>query len=131
MRFEAHATDGATFAQARRDKEAKYPELRDAALRVKFIVAAAEVGGRYNEEVVSLVRQLVAFRASQFAPLLRRSMRVILARRYWGILSVATQRAVAQCVDNPCVASSASSFPIPDLEVLLTAYEAPEGSRMA
>ena len=131
MRFEAHTTDGATFAQARRDKEAKYPELLALGLRLKFIVAAAEVGGRYNDEVVSLVRELVAAKASLFAPMLRRSMRVILSRRYWGILSVATQRAVAQCVANPFVASSPSSFPLPDLEVLLTSCEAPEISRVA
>ena len=132
VRFDAHAEDGATFPRARVDKEHKYPELLTQELRIKFIVAAAEVGGRYNDEVVDLVRQLVAHRASRFAPALRQSMRVILARRYWGILSVATQRAVAQCVANPFATPAvAAAFPVPDLETLLTSYEAPEVSRLA
>ena len=44
-----------------------------------------DVQGRYTEEVMDLVRSLVAHRASGLAPSFRQSMRVILA-----ILSVAT-----------------------------------------
>ena len=131
VRFDAHLTDGATFVQARLDKEHKYPELASQGSRLKFLVAAAEVGGRYNDEVVDLVRQLVAHRASLFAPCLRQSMRVILARRYWGILSVATQRAVALCVASPLTTHTAAVFPLPDFETLVTSTEAPEVSRMA
>ena len=131
VRFDAHLTDGATFTQARLDKEHKYPELASQGSRLKFLVAAAEVGGRYNDEVVDLVRQLVAHRASLFAPCLRQSMRVILARRYWGILSVATQRAVAFCVASPLTTHTAAVFPLPDFETLVTSTEAPEVSRMA
>ena len=96
-------------------------------------MAAAEVGGRYNDEVVELVRALVSHKAMTFAPALRQSMRVILARRYWGILSVATQRAVAQCVADPFAAAPevAAVFHQPDLETLLTTYEAPDVSRLA
>ena len=89
------------------------------------------MGGRYNDEVVDLVRQLVAHRASLFAPCLRQSMRVILARRYWGILSVVTQRAVALCVASPLTTHTAAVFPLPDFETLVTSTEAPEMSRMA
>ena len=100
-------------------------------LRLQFLVAAAEVGGRYNDEVVDLVRQLVAHSASLFAPCRRQPMRVILARRYWGILSVATLRAVAMCAASPLATHSAAVFPLPDFENLVTSTETPEVSRMA
>ena len=120
---DTQAVDGATFAQARRDKERKYPELAAQGLRMHFIVAATEVGGRCNAELVDLVRQVVAYKASQFAPSLQPSMRAILARRYWGILSVATQRAVAQCA-APVLQAQAAAFPIPTLETLMMTSDA-------
>ena len=130
-RFNAHQEDGATFAQAVRDKHQKYPELAAQALRVQFVVAASEVGGRCNDQMIDLVRQLARHKASTFAPPLRASMRTILARRYWGIISVATQRAVAQCVSPELGAPTAAVFPLPDLETLCSCHETPDVSRRA
>ena len=129
-RYDSHLEDRASFPQARRDKLQKYPELAGQGLRLKFIVAAAEVGGRCNDELVDLVRRLAQHKASLFAPALRQSMRSILSRRYWGILSVATQRAVAQCVAPELDPNAAAVFPLPDLEVLLAGSEAPDVSRL-
>ena len=98
---------------------------------VQFVVAASEVGGRCNDQLIDLVRQLARHKASTFAPPLRASMRTILARRFWGILSVATQRAVAQCVDPELGAPVAAVFPLPDLETLVSGAEAPDVSRLA
>ena len=94
------------------------------------MVAASEVGGRCNDELIDLVRQLARHKASTFAPPLRSSMRTILARRYWGILSVATQRAVAQCASTQFAGDVTAVFPLPDLEVLLACSEAPDVSRL-
>ena len=57
-RFNSHVEDGATFAQAVRDKHHKYPELAAQAQRLLFIVAATQVGDRCNDELIDLVRQL-------------------------------------------------------------------------
>ena len=64
VRFCSHQRNGATFAVARQDKERKNPELAGQAHRIKFVVAACEVGGRCNQESVDLVRALVLHRAT-------------------------------------------------------------------
>ena len=97
---------GAIFPQARLDKARKYPELIAANERVEFLVLGAEVGGRFSPECVDLVQQLISFRAQQEAFLLRGSFSVAFFRRWWGILSIACQRAVAQC----CVGFSNGIF---------------------
>ena len=76
------------------------------------------------------MRQLARHKAASVAPLLRPSMHTILARRYWGILSVATQRAVAQCVSIQFEPLASATFPLPDLEVLLSCSEAPDVSHL-
>ena len=129
-RHNADQEDGATFAQAVRDKHHKYPELLAQGLRVQFVVAAGEVGGRCNDQLIGLVRQLARHKASTFARPLRASMHTILARRFWGILSVATQRAVAQCVATEFDPTTNAVFPLPDFEVLMSCNEAPDVSRL-
>ena len=129
-RYNGHDEDGASFAQATRDKHHKYPELLSQGLRVHFVVAAAEVGGRACEALIDLVRQAARHKATQFAPKLRGSMRTVLTRRFWSILSVATQRAVAQCASEQFDINRAAQFPVPDLESLLSHPEAPDVSRL-
>ena len=58
-------------------------------------------------------------------------MHTILARRLWGIISVATQRAVAQCVSEEFYSDAAAVFPLSDLETLLSWSEAPYVSRLS
>ena len=129
-RFNADQADGATFPQAVRDKHNKYPELLAQGLRIQFVVAATEVGGRCNDQLIDLVRQLARHKASTFARPLRASMHTILARRFWGILSVATQRAVAQCVATEFDPTTNAVFPLPDFEALMSCNEAPDVSRL-
>ena len=57
-RFHADQADGATFAETVRDKQHKYSELVAQGARLQFVVAASEVGGRCNEQLITLVRQL-------------------------------------------------------------------------
>ena len=119
--------DGATFRKARGEKERKYPELLRLAHRLKFVVAAAEVGGRCNQECVDLVRALVLHRSASAAPSLRTSLRAGLARRYWGILSVAIQRASAETLLADPPAEDPVCIPPPTLEALLAGPAFPEG----
>ena len=94
-RFGAADLAGATFAQARLDKRRTYHELLATDARVAFRVLACEIGGRFSEECSDLVRRLVEHRAGQQPQPLRGSFHVILTRRWWALLSVAVQRAVA------------------------------------
>ena len=130
-RFGAATQDGATFPRAREDKAATYWELltEAARARVVFLTLASEVGGRFSAEAVDLVRQLARHRASEQPPPLRRSFHVILWRRWWGMLSIAVQRAVA-CNLQGSAWPLVRAFPLPDLEELLTCLESPIPSRL-
>ena len=59
------------------------------------LVLGTEVGGRFSEECVSLVRQLIDNKARHLSADDSKLFKLIYYRRWWGILSVATQRAVA------------------------------------
>ena len=91
------------------------------------MVAACEVGGRCNQERVDLVRALVLHRAASAAPALRASLRSSLARRYWGILSIATQRACADCLLEDPPPLEFSSLPLPFPDTLLAGVDASFG----
>ena len=127
VRFGSHQRDGATFSVARQDKEHKYPELAGQAHQIKFVVGACEIGGRCNQESVDLVRALVLHRAASAAPALRASLRSSLARRYWGILSIAIQRACVDCLSDDPLPLEFSSLPLPSPETLLAGVDAPFG----
>ena len=128
-RFNAARIDGATFAQARRDKQVTYPEFFEEDCRIAFRVLACEVGGRFSPECGDLVSRLVEHKASQQPAPLRGSFRVILHRRWWGLLSVAVQRAVA-CNLAGADWPGSGLKELPGLEELLTYVEAPLPSRL-
>ncbi len=90
----AAAHDGAALARAERRKRRTYPEL----LRSPFgrlVILACEVGGRWNTDALRMVSDL-AKQKSQGAPaLLRQSARAAWHYRWWSLLSVATQSALA------------------------------------
>ena len=56
--------DGAALLQARREKEATYPEFT-APGRCRLVVVAIETGGRWSDEAVDFVRQLALARARE------------------------------------------------------------------
>ena len=76
---------------------------------------------------VDLVRALVLHRATLAAPALRASLRSSLARRYWGILFIATQRACAYCLLEDPLPLEFSSVPLPSPDTLLAGVDAPFG----
>ena len=129
VRFGADRKNGATFPQARQDKGRTYPEFEAHTDRIEFKTLAAEIGGRFSEECLDLVRRLVEHRSRQAPPALRGSFYVIFSRRWWGILSMAVQRAVAANLvgaDWPLIGMA----PQPDLEELMTCVDITEPSRL-
>ena len=66
-----------------------------------MVVLAGDVGGRWSESCGWFVRALAAFRARAAPQTLRRSAEHTWQARWWAILSVATQDALASnLVDN-------------------------------
>ena len=55
--------DGAALDQARRTKELQYPELSGDQGRVRLVVLACLIGGRWSEEAHDFLRQLARARA--------------------------------------------------------------------
>ena len=131
---EAHAhaatTNGATFLGARRDKADAYPELVVPSARHKFLVLASEVGGRFFEECVHLVRQLVSNKAHNLNDSDTKLFRLMYTRRWWGILSVAVQRAVAANLLGGDWAPACGWYEPSEEELLTTCTIPPPDSRL-
>ena len=82
--------DGAALAIAERRKRAAYPELlRRGPQRLRVLVC--ETGGRWNDESLRLVAQLVRSRALRAPAPLRGAATQGWHRRWWSLLSVAVQ----------------------------------------
>ena len=90
----AAAQAGAVLRTAYRRKHATYPELATGGAQT-LCVLGCEVGGRWNADAVKLVQRLVALRAHRAPPAVRASAKAAWARRWWSVLSVAVQQAVA------------------------------------
>ena len=117
----ATTTDGATFRQAQRDKHRKYADVA-ADSRTELVVLAAEVGGRWNQESLDLVRQLAAYKAGESPPLLRRSVELAWTDRWWSLLSIAVQSAFAASLlasPGPGIVLDTPASPVPDVDLLL------------
>ena len=78
--------DGAVLINARRDKEAKYPELV-ASGRCKIVVGI-ETGGRWSEGAVDFLRQLSTSKAQEVPSFMRMSVSLAWERRWTRMLSV-------------------------------------------
>ena len=92
--------DGAVLVDARRDKEAKYPELV-ASRRCKLVVVGVETGGRWSEEAVDFVRQLSIAKAEEVPCFMRRSVSLSWERRWTRMLSVVCATAFAASLVEP------------------------------
>ena len=114
----ADLRDGAVLAAARRRKHARYPELLRGGPQ-RLVVLAAEVGGRWGEECQRFVRQLLRLRVQRAPATLRATAAQGWARRWWGLLSVAVQRAVASTAlgvwTMPALPSSPDGVPLADV----------------
>ena len=61
----------------------------------------AEVYGRWSAQAIRLVPKLAAARTRTLHPRIKRGAALGLLHRWWGILGVALQRAVARALLNP------------------------------
>ena len=85
--------DGAALRVAERRKRATYPELLAQGPQ-RLLVLGSEVGGRWNDEALGLVRDLARCRSLRAPPAVRRPAAQGWQRRWWAQLSVVVQQAV-------------------------------------
>ena len=90
----AAAADGAALRVAERRKHAAYPEVTWGGPQT-LVVLGWEVGGRWTAQARRFVRDLVRLKAYRAPPAIRAAATVAWARRWWSMLSVAVQQAVA------------------------------------
>ena len=112
----AAAHDGAALRVAERRKERRYPELLDSPYG-RLVVLACEVGGRWNGASLRLVARLAKEKSRSAPALLRASARAAWTSRWWGLLSVAAQSALAATLGGG--SASALGGPAGEDEVLL------------
>ena len=94
---------------------------------------ACETGGRWSSECVALVRALANARSTQYPPALQKSIKLVVTKRFWGLLSVAALKGIASSVEGIGEISDTGAFQImPQFEELLAGCEVPpEVSRLA
>ena len=90
----AAVQDAVAIAGAEADKRKKYPELVRSP-KCRLVVLAAEVGGRWSATSRWLVRHLAEARCRSVTPRLKASATRAWEARWWGMLSVAVQNALA------------------------------------
>ena len=127
----AAATDGAALRMAERRKRAAYPELSMGGAQ-RLVVLGTEVGGRWNEGALRLVRDLVRVRAQRAPPALRTVARAAWSRRWWSQLAVSVQQAVAATTlgNTWLVPACASQEHGPELDQVLNLAESSGPSRL-
>jgi len=123
--------NGACLKQAARRKRSRYPELLGRG-PAKLVVLGVEVGGRWCEESLSFMDALVMARAKRAPPVLRTAAVHAWRRRWWCLLSIAVQDAVAATLvqDKVTALNTALGFDEPFLADVLDPTLAGETSTM-
>ena len=99
----ADELDGVALERGEARKRATYPELVGSEA-CRLVVLACETGGRWSATCADLVRDLAAAKAREAPELLRASLRHAWAARWWALLSVAAQDALAASLTEPSLA---------------------------
>ena len=100
----ADVEGGVAIARAEASKGKTYPELVDSPV-VRLVTLACETGGRWSQQCANIVALLAAFRARAAPRHLQLSARIGFESRWWALLSVAQQDALAaSLVDDGIVA---------------------------
>ena len=94
---------------AERRKRAAYPELISGGPQRLLVLRSSEIGGRWNEAVQQLVRDLVPVRAQRAPPALPTAATSAWTRRWWTALAVAVQQAVSSTRPHTRASSRARS----------------------
>ena len=85
---------GIALANIEDVKATPYPELMSST-QCKFLILAGEVGGRWSATTCRFIRDLAASKNHDAAPCLRKSAAFAWENRWWSMISVATQNALA------------------------------------
>ena len=127
----ADVRDGACVRRARRRKRRVYPELLRGGPHA-LVVLAGEIGGRWHRDALDFVHRLT-LRTRRAPRVLRASAAQAWDRRWWALISVAAQDAVAASLVEGAVAAwpSPTGFDEPHLgDVLGWQPPAPDVSRL-
>ena len=85
--------DGAALEDARRRKEATFPELPGEGGRARLVVLAAEVGGRWSAETAQFLTALANARAQEVPQVLQGRAETAWVKRWSAILACTAARA--------------------------------------
>ena len=110
--------DGVALAEARRDKEHRYPELLRGT-RCKLVVTAMEIGGRWSEEVHCFLEMLAMGRARDAPQALRGSVYQACMKRWSVLIAVAGMRSLADSLLEKTGTSELHEGELPTLGQLL------------
>ena len=91
---------------------------------------ACELGGRFSEECLDLIHRLVTLKAQRSGEADGRLIKLLYSRRWWCILSLAAQRAVASNLLGGDWAPLFCVVAPSDEELLSSAVFPPAESRM-
>ena len=99
----------------------------------RLVVLGCETGGRWNESALQLVARLAKHKARSAPQVLRASARAAWQHRWWGLLSVAAQAALARTLQGDgatALGAPAGHDDVPFADVLELAQAAPPESRL-
>ena len=85
---------GVAIRRAERDKDVTYPELVNSG-QLRLLTLACEIGGRWSDTCRDTVRQLATVKAREAPRQLRSAAVRAWEQRWWALLSVAAQSALA------------------------------------
>ena len=115
------------------NKERTYPELAVPNPYGDLTVLVCETGGRWHDTARGVVSRLVQTRVQTVHPLLRRAAALAYSRRWWSLLAIALQHAVASSLlDEPGMGGAPGLGATPFLgEILQETPDFPVFSRLA
>ena len=97
LRDQERQTNGAALEEARRRKEATYPELaRGTEGRARLVVLAAEVGGRWSTQTAQFLRGLAKGRVEAVPRILQDRAKAAWLRRWSSMLACSVVRAFSE-----------------------------------
>ncbi len=124
--------DGAALLRAERRKQRRYPELANSPFG-HLLVLGCETGGRWNRAALRFVARLAKHKARSAPRLLQASARAAWHNRWWSLLSVAAQTALATTLlghGAEALGGPTGFEDVPFADVLEHAHIAPPASRL-
>ena len=98
----ADTVAGTAIKRAERNKERTYPELVDSSV-LRLVTLACETGGRWSQTTADLTRQLATARSRDAPSRLRLAASLGWQKRWWAMLAVAAQDALASTLVDDAV----------------------------